>query len=110
MEPKKRIVIADEEMVKGLPEEVQKSVEKLMQDLSEGKVVGEKMDLIEPDVLMKCGKCGSEKVSWMLDKSDKEVYFNCLGCGDSFWMNEEDYKKIVKDNPDCMIESKDLNT
>lgn len=89
------------EKIKDSP--IAEEMEEVIQKLMKGEMVGEKMDLVECKQKLLCGECGSQNVSWTMDKISKEVYFKCFGCGESSWMYEKEYKQAVKENPDCII-------
>ena len=81
--------------------------EKLIIGLKTGKIdptkIGQPVDWKELKVKLKCPKCQSKEVEWLLDKNSKEVTFHCLACSNSFWMTKKEYEKAIKKNPDCII-------
>lgn len=92
---------------KDLPDNVVEEFEKIIKGFKTGELdptkVGQPINWIELKVKLKCPKCKSNNVEWLLDKNSNEVTFHCLKCSESFWMTFEEYKKVVKRNPDCII-------
>jgi len=92
---------------KDLPDEVSEEFEKLILGFKKGKIdptkIGQPVHWIELDIKLKCPKCKSKDVEWLLDKNSNEVTFNCLKCNEDFWMTKEEYENAVKKNPDCII-------
>ena len=92
-----------------IPDDVAEEFEKLIIGFKTGKLdptkIGHPIDWIELDARLKCPKCKSEDVEWLLDKNSNEVTFHCLKCNEGFWMTINEYKKAVKKNPDCIISS-----
>ncbi len=92
-----------------IPDDVAEEFEKLIIGFKTGKLdptkIGHPIDWIELDARLKCPKCKSEDVEWLLDKNSNEVTFHCLKCNEGFWMTINEYKKAVKKNPDGIISS-----
>ena len=90
-----------------MPDDVSEKFEKLIVGFKIGKLdptkIGRPVDWIELDVRLKCPKCKSNDVEWLLDKNSNEVTFHCLGCSEGFWMTIKEYKNAIKKNPDCII-------
>lgn len=84
----------------GIEEEFNSVVDKLQS----GELVGDIMDIVNCDVELKCGSCGSEEINWILDQASDEVIFNCKVCKNRGWMKKEEYDEAVKNNPDCIIQ------
>lgn len=102
---KKRIVIIPEYVDKRVPDEIRPEFEKVINDLANGKIVGRRMELQKCKKMLVCPQCGSEDVSWILDKNCSEVYFNCYNCEECFWQTKKEYEKAIKNNPDCLVEN-----
>lgn len=103
MTKKTRIVIASEEILDGLPDEVKLELEEIMKKLASGEVLGEPCDFTKCDIQLLCPRCGCSNVIWMLEKNSQEVTFNCYNCGEKFWMTVEEYKLATEKNPECII-------
>ncbi len=90
-----------------LPDNVAEELEKVIRGFKTGKLdprkLGNPVDWLELKVKLKCPECKSIKVEWLLDKNSNEITFNCLVCGESFWMTLDEYKDAVKKNQDCII-------
>ena len=90
-----------------LPDDAYDELVKVVKGFKEGKLdpkkIGQPMDLADLDTKLKCPKCDSEEVEWMLDKNSNEVDFHCLKCGECFWMTHNEYKDAIKRNPSQII-------
>lgn len=107
---KKWKVTFSEEVLKkfeDIPDDVSEEFEKIIKGFKTGKLnptkVGQPVDWVELDIKLKCPKCKSENVEWLLDKNSNEVTFHCLKCSEGFWMTIDEYTRAVKKNPDCII-------
>ena len=91
-----------------LPDKVYDELVKIVKGFKDGKLnpkkVGQPINWIELDSKLKCPKCKSNKVEWLLDKNSDEATFHCLNCGESFWMTHKEYNEAVKKNPDKLID------
>lgn len=92
-----------------LPDNSAKEFEKIIKGFKTGELdptkIGQPVDWAELKVKLKCPKCKSENVEWLLDKNSDEVTFRCHKCDEGFWMAINDYKRAVRKNPDCIISS-----
>ena len=92
---------------KDMPDEVYEEFERIIKGFKTGKLdpkkVGQPINWVELDLKLKCPKCKSNKVEWLLDKNSDEVTFHCLKCSKSFWMTHEEYNSAVRRNPDKII-------
>jgi ribosomal protein L33 len=90
-----------------LPDKVVEEFEKIIKGFKEGTIdptkLGTPIDWIELKIKLKCPKCKSNEVEWLLDKNSNEVTFNCLRCSEHFWMTKKEYEIAVKRNPDCIV-------
>ena len=90
-----------------MPNDVYEEFVKIVKGFKTGKLnpkkVGQPINWVELDVKLKCPKCKSNNVEWLLDKNSNEVTFHCFKCSESFWMTYEEYKDAVKRNPDKII-------
>ena len=104
-----KVIFSDEILKKfeDIPDEVSEEFEKLIKGFKTGKLdptkIGQPVDWVELDIKLRCPKCESKNVEWLLDKNSNEVTFHCLNCGEGFWMTYGEYKNAVKKNPDCII-------
>jgi len=109
-ENKKWKVVFSEEVLKkfkDVPDSVADEFEKIIKGFKTGKLdptkIGQPVDCIELKVKLRCPKCKSNEVEWLLDRNSNEVTFHCLECSESFWMTKKEYKNAIKKNPDCII-------
>jgi len=90
-----------------LPDDVSEEFEKLIIGIKTGKIdptkISQPIDWVELKVKLKCPKCESKDVEWLLDKNSNEVTFHCLSCSDGFWMTKKEYENAIKTNQDCII-------
>lgn len=90
-----------------LPDDVLEDFDKIIKGLKNGTInpekIGKPVKWVELDMKLKCPKCKSSNVEWLLDKNSDEVDFCCLKCGEAFWMTNKDYKTAVEKNSDCII-------
>lgn len=104
-----KVTFSDEFLKKfeDIPDNVAEEFEKLIKGFKTGKIdptkVGKPIDWIELGIKLKCPKCKSKNVEWLLDKNSNEITFHCLKCSESFWMTSKDYKSAIRKNPDCVI-------
>src|SRR3989344_4736564 len=104
-----KVTFSDEvlEKFKEIPDNIVEEFEKIIKGFKTGELdptkIGQPIDWIELKVKLKCPKCKSKNVEWLLDKNSNEVTFHCLKCSEGFWMTINEYKKAIKKNPDCTI-------
>lgn len=100
---KERIVIIPKEQLAKVPKELKAEFDQIIDRLQQGEDLGEPMDLEPCKDQLVCVKCGSQEVSWVLDKNSKEVMFRCKACKYSYSMTEQEYLEAVELNLDCVI-------
>jgi len=90
-----------------LPDDVSEQFEKIVKGFKTGKLdpikIGQPVNWMELKIKLKCPKCKSTSVEWLLDKNSNEVTFHCLKCGEGFWMTYKEYENAVKKNQECII-------
>lgn len=90
-----------------IPDDVAEEFEKLIIGFKRGEIdprnIGQPINWIELKVKLKCPKCKSKEVEWLLDKNSNEVTFHCSACKEGFWMTYKKYKKTINKNKDCII-------
>ncbi len=106
-----KIEFSDEVLKKfeDLPDEISEEFEKIIKGFKTGKLdltkIGQPVDWVDLKIKLRCPKCKSENVEWLLDKNSNEVTFHCFRCSEGFWMIINDYKRAVRKNPDCITSS-----
>lgn len=90
-----------------MPDKAYEKLEKFIKGIKTGslnpKLIGHSIEWVELKTKLKCPKCKSSKVEWLLDKNSNIVDFHCSNCDETFWMTYKEYKKAVKRNPDKII-------
>ena len=84
-------------------EEFEKIIKGFKSEKLDPTKIGQPVDWIDLVVKLKCPKCKSKDVEWLLDKNSNEVTFHCLNCKESFWMTHKEYKRAIKRNPGCVL-------
>ena len=100
---KKWKVTFSEEVLKkfeDMPDDVSEEFEKLIKGFKTGKLnpakVGQPIDWVNLQIKLKCPKCESKDVEWLLDKNSNEITFHCLKCSEGFWMMYKEYENAIK--------------
>jgi len=96
------------EKLEDIPDDVAEEFEKIIIGFKSGEIdptkAGQPVEWIELNTKLKCPKCGSKEVEWLLDKNSDEVTFHCLMCSEGFWMTYKEYKNAIRKNKDSIIE------
>ncbi len=90
-----------------IPDNIVEEIEKVAKGFKTGKLdptkLGQPVDWVELEVKLKCPRCKSGNVEWLLDRNSKEITFHCLKCSESFWMTKKEYENAIKKHPDCIV-------
>lgn len=88
-----------EKLAKTLPPEQQDFLQKLITKIENNESITDEMDMYECKEKLLCNKCLSKKISWLFERNNNEVVFNCKSCGNKGLLTKTQYEYAVKTHP-----------